>query len=112
MKQTFKIFLVIYLILALLLSLLPLTGAYGAIMASPVVGFFLFKKLILAEKSESELISRRIFLFASLIILFGFVFNVFCSTYTTWRQSELREVIINEKDRIQKSIPVVKPEKK
>ena len=112
MKPILRVILYVYLIIALLLSVLPLMGVYGAIMASPVIGFFLFKKIILAEKSEHELVSRRMFLFASLIILFGFIFNMFCSTYTTCRQTEFREIITNEKDRIQKSITPEKVEKK
>lgn len=100
MKTTLKILLIVYLSVMLILSFTPLTGYYAALGSLPVLGIYLYRKLILESEVPETIVTRNIFLFACLVFLFGFVMNLFCTLYTTWRMAEFRSGIEEQKKRI------------
>jgi len=99
-KKALKISLVVYLVILLVLAFLPLTGYYAALGCIPVLGFYLYRKIILEEKNESPVLTRGVFLFACVVFLFGFVLNLFCTLYTTYRMAEFRSTIDAQKKQI------------
>lgn len=82
------------------LALLPLTGYYAALGALPVIGAFLYRRLILEQREPAAIVGRGIFVLASSVFLIGFAGNMACTLYTTWRMREFRENIETEKKRI------------
>lgn len=100
MKTTLKILLIVYLAVMLILSFTPLTGYYAALGSLPVLGVYLYRKLILEREISDTIVTRNIFLFACVVFLFGFVMNLFCTLYTTWRMAEFRSGIEEQKKRI------------
>jgi hypothetical protein len=91
---------VVYLCLLFVLALMPLTGYYAALGTLPVIGAYLYRRLILEQRGGAAVVGRGIFVFASSIFLIGFVANMACTLYTTWRMREFRENIETEKKRI------------
>ncbi len=100
MRKTLKILLAAYLLVLLLLALLPLTGYYAALGALPVLGSYLYRRLILENKEPSAVVGPGMFVLASVVFLIGFAGNMACTLYTTWRMREFRENIETEKKRI------------
>ena len=100
MQKTLKILLVVYLCVLFVLALLPLTGYYAALGALPVIGAFLYRRLILEQREPAAIVGRGIFVLASSVFLIGFAGNMACTLYTTWRMREFRENIETEKRRI------------
>lgn len=100
MHKTLKIVLVVYLCVLFVLALLPLTGYYAALGTLPVMGAFLYRRLILEQREPTAIVSRGIFVLASAVFLIGFAGNMACTLYTTWRMREFRENIETEKKRI------------
>jgi hypothetical protein len=99
MKILLKVLLIVYLSVLLVLAFLPLTGYYAALGAVPVIGVYLYRKIIL-EREESGLVTRNIFIFAGVVFLLGFVLNLFCTLYTTYRMAEFRSDINAQKKKI------------
>lgn len=100
MHKALKILLGIYLLVLFILALMPLTGYYAALGALPVIGAFLYRRVILEQQKDSAIVGRGMFLVASAVFLIGFVGNMACTLYTTWRMREFRENIEIEKKRI------------
>lgn len=100
MKTTLKILLIVYLSIMLILSFTPLTGYYAALGSLPVLGIYLYRKLILERDEPAAIVTRNVFLFACVVFLFGFVMNLFCTLYTTWRMAEFRSGIEEQKKKI------------
>lgn len=100
MKKSIRIALVIYLVILLILALLPLTGYYAAVGALPVIGFFLYRAVILEERSAHEIVTRGVFLLACVVFLLGFALNLFCTLYTTYRTKQFRDNIENDRKAI------------
>ncbi|HRP70141.1 MAG TPA: hypothetical protein PLY93_11465 [Turneriella sp.] len=100
MKRTLKIILVLYLIILFVLSLLPLTGYYAALGVLPVLSYYLYRKIILKEKNSESIVTRGVFLLACVVFLLGFVLNMFCTLYTTYRMAEFRSTIEEQKKEI------------
>jgi len=110
-KKTGKVLLIFYLAILLILSFLPLTGYYAALGALPVLAIYLYRKIILEEESQGRIVTRGIFLFAGVVFLFGFVLNMFCTLYTTYRMAEFRSAIEEQKKNFYKE-EASTPEKK
>ena len=100
MKIFLKTLLVIYLIVLLVLSFLPLTGYYAALGSLPVLGLYLYRRVILENAGENHIVTRGVFLLAAAVFLFGFVLNLFCTLYTTYRMAEFRAGIEDQKKKI------------
>lgn len=100
MKTALKVLLVLYLVVLLVLSFLPLTGYYAALGALPVLGLYLYRRIILESGEESPVLTRRVFLLACVVFVFGFVLNLFCTLYTTYRMTEFRVGIEEQKKKI------------
>jgi hypothetical protein len=45
-------------------------------------------------------VTRNIFIFAGVVFLLGFVLNLFCTLYTTYRMAEFRSDINAQKKKI------------
>ena len=100
MKPTLRTALVIYLSILLILAFMPLTGYYAAALALPVIGVYLYRRLIVENASPGDIVSRGMFLFACVVFLCGFVLNLFCTLYTTYRMAEFRQGIESDKKKI------------
>lgn len=100
MQKTLKILLVVYLCVLLVLALLPLTGYYAALFSLPVIGVYLYRRLILEQGEPSAIVGRGVFVLASTVFLIGFAGNLACTLYTTWCMREFRENLETEKKRI------------
>lgn len=100
MHKTFKIFLLLYLLVLLILALMPLTGYYAALGTLPVIGVYLYRRVILEERETGRVIGHGVFTFACAVFLVGFAGNMMCTLYTTWRMREFREGIEGEKKKI------------
>jgi len=100
MKMSLKILLVTYLVILLILSFLPLTGYYAALGSVPVLAIYLYRRLILQQTAENPPVTRNVFLLACAVFLFGFVMNLFCTLYTTYRMAEFKSGIEADKKRI------------
>lgn len=100
MKTAQKTLLIIYLVVLLVLSFLPLTGYYAALGSLPVLGFYLYRQFILEREGETPVLTRSIFLLACVVFVCGFVLNLFCTLYTTYRMSEFKSGIEEQKKKI------------
>lgn len=100
MQRLLKILLIVYLVLLLVLSFLPLTGYYAALGSIPVLGLYLYRSIILQSEPEKPIVTRGIFLLACVVFLFGFVLNLFCTLYTTYRMAEFKQGIEEQKKKI------------
>ena len=100
MKILLRILVILYLVVLLVLAFLPLTGYYAALGSIPVLGIYLYRRIIIENSSEEGVITRGVFLLACVVFLFGFVLNLFCTLYTTYRMSEFRSGIEEQKKRI------------
>ncbi len=100
LKRTLRIALIVYLVILLMLALLPLTGYWAALLALPVIGFFLYRAIILEERSAHEVVTRGVFLLACAVFLLGFALNLFCTLYTTYRSKQFRDKIADDRKQI------------
>lgn len=100
MKKTLKILLIVFLAVMLVLAFLPLTGYYAGLGALPVIGLYLYRMIVQKQENAGTILTRRVFLFACAVFLFGFVLNLFCSVYTTFRMVGFRWDIEEQKKRI------------
>lgn len=103
MNSVYRVLLFIYLIALLILAFLPLTGYWAALGTLPILGVYLYRRLIL-ETQDGVVVTRRIFLFAVFVFLCGFVLNLFCTMYTTCRMREFHQEIEKSKARIGKEL--------
>lgn len=100
MKTAQKTLLIIYLAVLLVLSFLPLTGYYAALGALPVLCLYLYRRFILESEAEAPVLTRGVFLLAFVVFVFGFVLNLFCTLYTTYRMAEFKSGIEEQKKKI------------
>jgi hypothetical protein len=99
-KKILKILLIVYLVVLLVLAFLPLTGYYAALGSLPVLGLYLYRRIIIEQSAEDSILTRPVFLLACLVFVFGFVLNLFCTFYTAYRMSGFRGEIEEQKKRI------------
>jgi len=100
MKSGLRVLLVIYLVVLLVLAFMPLTGYYAAALALPVIAAYVYRRYVVEQPAEGSLVSRGVFLLASLVFLCGFALNLFCTLYTTYRMAEFRQNIQQRKTKI------------
>jgi hypothetical protein len=99
-KTALKILLVLYLVILLVLAFLPLTGYYAGLGSLPVIALYLYRKIILERGAEGGVLTRPVFLLACVVFVFGFVLNLFCTLYTTYKMTEFRVGIEEQKKKI------------
>ncbi len=109
MNNVYRVLLFVYLIILLILAFLPLTGYWAALGTLPILGVYLYRRLIL-ETQDGAVVTRRVFLFAFFVFLCGFVLNLFCTMYTTCRMREFRQEIEKSKVRIGIELQETHPE--
>lgn len=100
MRSASRVLLVVYLVVLLVLALMPLTGYYAAALALPVIAVYIYRRYVVEQPAEGSVVSRGVFLLASLVFLCGFALNLFCTLYTTYRMAEFRQGIDQEKKKI------------
>lgn len=100
MKSALRTLLIVYLLVLLVLAFMPLTGYYAAAGALPVIGIYIYRRAIARQGDLEGTVTRGLFLLALLVFLCGFVLNLFCTVYTTYRMYEFRQGIENDKKKI------------
>lgn len=99
MNSALRALLVIYLAIIFVLALLPLTGYYAAALALPVMAIYLYRRYR-PPQAANGVVNRGIFLFSVIVFVCGFVLNLFCTLYTTYRMVDFRGVIERDKKKI------------